>query len=528
MKNIYIALLLLSLITSCSDTKNSNIELFSSGAKISGVNGIHFGPDGFLYATSVIGSDISVVDTNSKKIIKRYGPEEGVFGPDDIAFNNKGEFYWTTILTGEVAGFNSEGKKIIAANLGPGVNPITFSDDGRLFVAQCFYDDGLFEVDPLGVEEPRSIKEGLGPYCGLNGMDWGPDGRLYGPRWFKNEIVSLDVDTGQMRVEVTGLNVPAAVKFDSNGILHILDTADGKVLKVVDGKLVTIANLLTGLDNFAFNEKDEIFVSSYADGSILKVNGDKTEEILPGGISHPGGLAVYKDSLVVADIQSVRSFNIDTKNQDWVLRNIFRASPLGANTSAAILDDHVLLTSWVDNTVKILDPISGKIIKSFEGLNIPVSAAKYKDSYVVALHGNSSISILKDDGSLDILSDEFDSPTHVIPYKNGLLVSDRNRGEIIEISSSGITKTLISGLNSPEGIAFIDDTLYVYEGDTGEIKSISNSQVSIIAKLSPGSPASSPMQPPSMVFNGLVVHEGDLYASDEMRRSIYKILLKGK
>ena len=224
-------------------------------------------------------------------------------------------------------------------------------------------------------------------------MDWGPDGRLYGPRWFKNEIVSLDVDTGQMRVEVTGLNVPAAVKFDSNGILHILDTADGKVLKVVDGKLVTIANLLTGLDNFAFNEKDEIFVSSYADGSILKVNGDKTEEILPGGISHPGGLAVYKDSLVVADIQSVRSFNIDTKNQDWVLRNIFRASPLGANTSAAILDDHVLLTSWVDNTVKILDPISGKIIKSFEGLNIPVSAAKYKDSYVVALHGLSLIHI---------------------------------------------------------------------------------------------------------------------------------------
>ena len=124
--------------------------------------------------------------------------------------------------------------------------------------------------------------------------------------------------------------------------MHVLDTAEGKVLKVQDGKLQTVANLLTGLDNFAFNDKDEIFVSSYADGSILKINGDKTEEILPAGISHPGGLAVYKDSLIVADIQSVRAFNIDDKNQEWVLRNIFRASPLGANTSAAILDDHVL------------------------------------------------------------------------------------------------------------------------------------------------------------------------------------------
>ena len=327
-----------------------------------------------------------------------------------------------------------------------------------------------------------------------------------------------------MRIEAQGLNVPAAVKFDSNGILHILDTAEGKVLKVVDGKLVTIANLLTGLDNFAFNNKDEIFVSSYADGSILKINGDKTEEILPGGISHPGGLAVYKDSLIVADIQSVRAFNIGNKNQEWVLRNIFRASPLGANTSAAILGDHVLLVSWVDNTVKILEPESGNIIKSFEGLNIPVSAAKFNDSYVVALHGNSSISILNEDGSLEILSNEFDSPTHVIPYKNGLLVSDRNRGEIIEVSSSGDTITLVSGLNSPEGVAIIEDTIFVYEGDTGEIKSISNNNISVIAKLSSGSPAASPMQPPSMVFNGLVAHEGYLYATDEMKRSIFKIL----
>ena len=305
-------------------------------------------------------------------------------------------------------------------------------------------------------------------------MDWGPDGRLYGPRWFKNEVVSLNVDTGEMRTEAKGLNVPAAVKFDSNGVLHVLDTAEGKVLKVQDGKLQTVANLLTGLDNFAFNDKDEIFVSSYADGSILKINGDKTEEILPGGISHPGGLAVYKDSLIVADIQSVRAFNIDDKNQEWVRRNIFRASPLGANTNAAILDDHVLLVSWVDNTVKILEPESGNIIKSFEGLDITVSAAKFKDSYAVALHGNSSISILNEDGSLEILSNDFDSPTHVIPYKKGLLVSDRNRGEIIEVSSSGDTTTLVSGLNSPEGIATIEDIIFVYEGDTGEIKSISN------------------------------------------------------
>ena len=134
-------------------------ELFLTGAKISGVNGIHFGPNGYLYATSVIGSDISVIDTEAKTIVKRYGPAEGVYGPDDVAFNAQGDFYWTSILTGEVAGFDKSGSRLVAAELSPGVNPVTFSDDGRLFVAQCFFGDGLYEIDPLGEKEPRVIRD---------------------------------------------------------------------------------------------------------------------------------------------------------------------------------------------------------------------------------------------------------------------------------------------------------------------------------------------------------------------------------
>ena len=34
-------------------------------------------------------------------------------------------------------------------------------------------------MDPKGINPPRVIFDELGDYCGLNGMDWGPDGRLY-------------------------------------------------------------------------------------------------------------------------------------------------------------------------------------------------------------------------------------------------------------------------------------------------------------------------------------------------------------
>ena len=531
------AALALFLVVACTD-KNRDAAapitkertpplLFKSGAKISGVNGIHFGPDGLLYAASVIGSTISVVDTQAKKIVSEYGPAQGVFGPDDVAFNSEGDFYWTSILTGQVAGFLSDGSLVTAAELGPGVNPITFSDDDRLFVSQCFFGTGLYEVDPSGTAPARSIRDDLGPGCGLNGMDWGPDGRLYGPRWFNGEVISVDVETGESRTEVTGLMVPAAVKFDSRGRLHILDTGSGEVIRQeADGRNAVVATLSRGLDNFAFDKADNLFVSSYADGFISKVTSEGVEEVLPGGLSHPGGLVVLEGNLVVADIQSVRAVNARTGDDVWTLRNIFQFAPIGTATAIANHGADLLLTSWLDNTVKVLDPISGEITLALTTLNIPVSAVKFGDHYAVTLHGDNTLSLFADDGSLvSVLSDDFDAPTHVVHYGDRLLVSDRKRGEIVAVDSSGNQEVIVAGLNSPEGIAVLEQTIFIYEGDTGEIKRHDASGTQVIATLTPGSPAATPAQPPSMVFNGLTIHAGALFATDERERAIYRISL---
>ncbi|MEG3592905.1 MAG: hypothetical protein VX363_01615 [Pseudomonadota bacterium] len=536
LKQLLVALIFF-LVGACADKNeevanstyqgSASVTLFKSGAQISGVNGIHFGPDGMLYATSVIGSTISVVDTQAKKIVSEYGPDQGVYGPDDVAFNSRGDFFWTGILTGQVAGLLNDGTLVTAAQLGPGVNPITFSDDDRLFVSQCFFDTGLFEVDPTGATSARSIRDDLGPGCGLNGMDWGPDGRLYGPRWFNGEVISVDVDTGEFRTEVSGLTVPAAVKFDSRGRLHILDTGSGDVIRrEEDGKPTVIATLSTGLDNLAFDRADNLFVSSYADGFISKVSSVGVEEILPGGISHPGGVVIHNGTIVIADIQSVRAVDVVTADDVWTLRNIFQFAPIGTATAVANHGSDLLLTSWLDNSVKVLNPTSGEITLGLTGLNIPVSAVKFGDHYAVTLHGDNTLSLFNEDGSLlSVLCDDFGAPTHVIREGDLLLVSDRARGEIVSIDNFGEKTVLLAGLDSPEGIAVSNNTLYVYEGDTGEIKRHDASGTKVIATLSSGSPAATPAQPPSMVFNGLTVYEGALFATDERERAIYRIPL---
>ncbi|HBT06597.1 MAG TPA: hypothetical protein DEB22_09265, partial [Alcanivorax sp.] len=63
----------------------------------------------------------------------------------------------------------------------------------RLFATQVFMGDALYEIDRSGEQPPRKIIEGMG---GLNGFEFGPDGHLYGPLWFKGEVVRVNVESG--------------------------------------------------------------------------------------------------------------------------------------------------------------------------------------------------------------------------------------------------------------------------------------------------------------------------------------------
>ena len=43
-----------------------------------------------LYVTSVLGSTISVINPESGEIVKTYGSDDGVIGPDDVDFFQMG------------------------------------------------------------------------------------------------------------------------------------------------------------------------------------------------------------------------------------------------------------------------------------------------------------------------------------------------------------------------------------------------------------------------------------------------------
>ncbi|MEL7545833.1 MAG: hypothetical protein AAGJ84_04220 [Pseudomonadota bacterium] len=508
---------------------NPTLEVIANGANITGANGIYFGPDGLLYVASVVGSDLTVIDPETSEIVKRYTAADGVFGPDDVAFASDGAFYWTSILTGEVAGFSADGERIVAAQLSPGSNPITFSDDDRLFVSQCFLGTNVYELDPAGVEAPRLIADDLGPGCGLNGMDWGPDDRLYGPRWFHGEVVSLDVDTGERRVEATGFTTPAAIKFDSEDILHVLDTGTGELIRMeADGSKTVLATLTPGLDNFAFDAADTAYISSYTDGFIKRVNADGSlTELQPGGMAHPAGLAVIEDTVWVADISAIRGYDRKTGEEVVTQRNIVGVSELGGSINLSA-DDHVLvLTSWFDGDARVWDPKTETRLAHVTGLSGPVAAVRYGDGLAVAEHGTSAVT-LYGDGDPIVLASGLPAPTGLQVVAGALYVGDRERGEILKIAQDDVAlaepEIMASGLAAPEGFLFTETGLVVIEADAARAIHIdANGDRRVLAEFPAGSPAA-PGLPPSQVFNGVAMDgDGNLFITGEADRVLYRI-----
>jgi sugar lactone lactonase YvrE len=537
-----ISLLALLFAFGCAETddvRKPTIQVLTRGAQVRGANGIMFGPDGQLYIASVVTPAIAIMNPESGDIVKTIGPDGGPKGPDDLAFGPDGSLYWTDILFGDVGKLTPEGINSVVAELGPGVNPITFSDDGRLFVSQCFLGTNLYEVDPMGAKEPRLITDQLGPGCGLNGMDWGPDGFLYGPRWFVGEVVRVDVETGDFHTVAEGFKTPAAVKFDSTGTLHVLDTLEGKIVRVdtETGTKDVVGQFEPGADNLAFDETDRLFVSSFNDGSIIEVlDKDNNRSVSPGGLSMPGGIALVEthegERLYVADFFALRELDANTGQERHVVRDVIGFSDLGSVMTVRWGGEHLVLTSWFDNQVRLWDPFNDKLVAKFEGFGQPIDAISFQGDIVVTEAASGSVvrfnSSTPDERTV-VLSG-LQAPAGLASLDDNLYVADRTAGQILQILESGREcqppRIVASELAGPEGIAIDESgTLFVVEADAGRLTRIdpetgTKATVADDLELHVTSQRGSPS---TMIFNGLAVRDGRIFVTSDKASLVYRI-----
>lgn len=364
MKNRLACAAFVAAVVSATSVSAENWEVTKlvPGSAFHGVHGLAIDKAGHLFAGSVAGAALYEVDIPGGSAKVAIPAPIGM--ADDIAFAPDGTMAWTGFLAGDLYSRKGDGPiKKLASGL-PGINSLAFRKDGRLYATTVFLGDTLYEIDVEGVKPPRQIMEKMG---GLNGFEFGPDDKLYGPLWFKGQVAKVDVDKAELTVVADGFKVPAAVNFDSKGDLWVVDTALGQLVRVdpKSGAKTMVAQLKPSLDNLAIDDKDRIYVSNMADNGIQEVDPatGQARQVIIGKLALPGGIGVTsengKDTIHVADVFAYRTVDGATGEVTEKARMHAAGVTLEYPMSATAKGNDVVLSSWFTGTVQVIDGKTG-------------------------------------------------------------------------------------------------------------------------------------------------------------------------
>jgi streptogramin lyase len=505
-------------------------EVLVAPSSFNGVHGLAVDAKGRLLAGSVLGSSLWEVDrkTGAAKIL--VGAPEGQ--ADDIAVGPNGELAWTNYLMGMIRYRESDDAplRVLAKDL-PGLNSLDFDRrNGKLYASQVFLGDALWEIDVTGKAPPRLIRKDLG---GLNGFEVGPDGMIYGPLWFKGQVVKVDPANGDMVVINSEFQVPAAANLDGKGGLWVVDTKSGELSRVdlASGRKTVVKQLKPALDNLAVAPEGTVYISNMADNSIEAYNPSNGElRLLTGGkLAVPAGLKIDGNDLWVTDVFGFRRVDVKTGNVQDIFR--MQASDMEYPFALGMSASHFALSSWFTGTVQLVERSTLKTSAILHGLTTPFDAIPMADGSVIyAELATGSIKRASGDQFADkkVIAQGLAGPVQMILGKDGAVYVTEAAGKLTRINlSDGAKTTVADGLALPEGLAQTPwGTFIVAESAAKrlvEINPVDGSRRTVAEQLPIGL-AGGPGMPPPYVVTGVAVDEnGVIYMSADLNNAIYTI-----
>jgi sugar lactone lactonase YvrE len=540
----FAAALALGLVAATLVNLPAAAEVLASG-NLPGSFGLRFGPDGRLYACTLAG--IAVLDLAQGQLVDLIGPERGVSGfPEDVIFGPDGSMYWSSMFAGSVGRMAPDGT-VTTQMIGPGVNSLVFSPDGRLFVTEPWITDSLWELDPDLVDPPQPICSGLG---GLKNMEFGPDGLLYGALMWAGQIVKLDIadPVGSMEVVADGIPGPFTARFGPDGMLYVVERT-GFTIQRMDpssGSHATYAELPFGPDNIAIAPNGLLFVSSYTDGVLAMVMPEgSVQEIVPGGLIIPCGIAVSErpdgESVFVGNLFSLREYDGATGELRGVERFRFPAVEFGGAVSVANAGDNLALSMFFPPgraRVQIWDPTADEVIEDHTEFLMPMNAIGFGDDLIVVdlgmLEGQARVVRVGAGGStvLADAGDQIYAPLGLAASADDLWVGDWATGMIWQLIADGQELPqpvpIAQGLSGPEGMAVDrDGSLLVVEGTAGRVSRVrpqTGAVTPVVGDLLLSMVGEGAL-PPFGAINGIAVGpSGAVYVAGDLGNLVYRLV----
>ncbi len=337
-----------------------------------------------------------------------------------------------------------------------------------------------------------------------------------------------------------GFSVPAAVKFDSRGRLHVLDTERGEIVRVdrATGGKEILSTAVVGGDNLAFDSSDRLFVSSWMDGSIVEVLSDgSARTVSPGGVMAPGGIAVLSsgsgESVFVADLLSLKEIDGTTGEIRSVAPSMIGLPGIESPFTVAADGDNLILSSWFGSIVQVWNPRSSEVVEAHPIAASPLNAIRFEGDLVVAELQTASVVRITGPNETDrvTLASGLGVPAGLAASNGNLWVADQSAGTILQVVSGGEVlsdpRPVATNLQGPEGLAAANEgVLYVVEAGVGRLSrvDVATGEVSPVADdLALGAPGI-PGMPPTWIFNGVAIGpSGAIYVTGDVRNIVYRI-----
>jgi sugar lactone lactonase YvrE len=505
-------------------------EVLVAPSSFHGVHGLAIDAKGRLLAGTVVGNDMWEVDRRTGAAKVFIGAPEGQ--ADDIAIGPKGELAWTSYLQGIVRYRENDAApiRILAKDL-PGINSLDFDrKTGKLFASQVFLGDALWEIDVEGKVAPRLIVKDMG---GFNGFEVGPDGMLYGPLWFKGQVVKINPVDGKVAVINGEFKTPAAANLDGKGNLWAVDTRTGELCRVdlATGRKTVFKTLSTAIDNLAIAPDGTIYVSNMADNGIQAIDpatGSVTS-LTRGKLSVPAGVKIDGDTLWVADIFAFRGVNVRSGD----VRDVYRmqASEMEYPFAVGLGGKMIALASWFTGTVQLLDRATQRHLEMLHGFKAPVDAIPMDDGSLLVLELGSGTLIRASGAEFKdrtAITRDLAGPVQMVMGQDGAIYVTEAAGNLTRIDlANGTKKVVADKLAMPEGLAqtpwgsfivaeSIPRRLIEIDPVTGTRRTVAEN---LPIGLEPG-----PGMPPFYVVTGVTVgSDGNVYMTADRNNSLLRI-----
>ena len=492
-----------------------------------GVHGLAFDAQGVLYAGSVVGHSIYRVDTATGAVNSFVGAPDGM--ADDLVFLADGTVVWTSIQHGVVRARKGDGPISKLADL-VSVNSINVRKDGRLFVAQVFGGDALWEIDPAGAKAAAADSQGPRRLQRLRRRS-----RRQAVRSAVVQAAGRAHRSGHRQARRRRRRLPHAgrreFRFEVEPVRAGYGARRGRARRYQSGKKQVVARLATALDNLAIDSRDRVFVSNMADNGIQEVDVSKgtARQVVKGALAIPLGIAAVadgtRDMLYVADVFALRTVDSAQGKVTDVARSHAADTPIGYPVAITANQRHVVVTNN-EGPVQRYERGTMRLVQSWRDTHAGNAIEMPSGALIVAETTRGKLSKITGSGEREQRSEivvDLAAPLGLaIAGDDAVYVSEMVAGRISRIDvNSGARRVIAEGLDRPQGIATDGSAVLVVEAGKGRLVRIEpgSSAVEVIARDLPIGLANVPI-----TLAGVAVGAGGtFYVTSDVENSIWRL-----